>query len=760
MIRNDNIVLGNNNKIFKSQALFSYIEDNSYYNYYMYLGTSGITSNNPLYVYRNTPTGVQKFKFTTDRSISALISFIYTYDSSWKKNYIFGNLNSVYYIRYYTSGSYLVRGDLQKNMDQFSNLETLIIENSQFNKNINYINFPQKLKELYLYDTTLSGNINTFNNLENIEKISLTNCLFTGQLDSVGFNNLKYLYAYSLGNLNCNLNNLFDDNLDLNFLHLYNTSLFSGNLTNIDVSNLNYIYMMFVNNTSITGNITNWSFNTGLTVFSFYTVTTNNKIFGDLTNWDFSNTNMTQFLLHDNVVKNNITGDLSNWVLPDTLNTFQINSNSGITEIPQDFSNTNLSSFSLYKMYALNHISGCTFPSTINSIYLTNNPYIIDDINDLQINCLNITISQSKLFGNIHEYTIPSLTNYLNFNSNQITGYFSGITFNNIISTLVLSSNLMYGNVVGVVLPSSLITIEIAYNSNQYLDFNYGTFVTNNLVQFNFSNCSGVTGDLSNFIFSKKMTYLSFQNTHIYSDINNLSPYNVSTLYLDNCQLICDITNWLTGSTSSTGSLGLSNNPSLSGNTNNWNVNLYSYLSLSNTALSGRLKHNNIYQLYINNTSISSNINEDFNLSGTSFYVLEAYNSNIYGTLSGITLNKSFQTFMVHNNPNIVGSNEFIDYLFVYRKDWTTNYRKTVYIYNIGDTVTGTTESIGDLGTYTGHQWDLTEEQVNNLHIGTDYDGQGTNILWTSKQKIYWIREALISSSSTSRRYALFRISY
>ena len=79
---------------------------------------------------------------------------------------------------------------------------------------------------------------------------------------------------------------------------------------------------------------------------------------------------------------------------------------------------------------------------------------------------------------------------------------------------------------------------------------------------------------------------------------------------------------------------------------------------------------------------------------------------------------------------------------------------------NIGDTVTGASETLGDLGTWGGSQWDLTEEQVNNLAAGTDYDGLGTNTPWNSKQKIYWMVNAQTSSTNPTKRYINYYITY
>ena len=102
------------------------------------------------------------------------------------------------------------------------------------------------------------------------------------------------------------------------------------------------------------------------------------------------------------------------------------------------------------------------------------------------------------------------------------------------------------------------------------------------------------------------------------------------------------------------------------------------------------------------------------------------------------------------------GSNEFSNYLFANRKNWTRNYSNVSY-QSIGDTPTGTYQQ-GDLGTYSGDQWDLTEEQINNLAAGIDYDGGGSNVAWTSKEKVWW-NECARCPGGTVLRYCIMNIS-
>ena len=115
--------------------------------------------------------------------------------------------------------------------------------------------------------------------------------------------------------------------------------------------------------------------------------------------------------------------------------------------------------------------------------------------------------------------------------------------------------------------------------------------------------------------------------------------------------------------------------------------------------------------------------------------------------------------FSVYGNPNLYGADSFACYLFINRKNFTGSYL-TFYWYSIGDTVVGVSETLGSLGSWSGSPWDLTEEQVNNLVAGTDYTGTGSSTPWDSKNKMYWMKNALVSSSSTSKRYSCYQLLY
>jgi hypothetical protein len=758
MIKNGQFVLKNRDSfMFKTQMVNSYLESNYYYQFYMYLTTTGVTSIAPFNLYYSKITGMTKNKYITDNNDASILLGT-TNESSWKKIYTFGNCDAVTYIGTggYDGTTHYVRGNMQYFLNQFPNLEKLNLSRSYFNSGISYISFPKNLKYLYLNDTSITGNISTFKNFEKIEELYLLNTPFTGNFNNINFTNLNSLNLTSTNSFSLNLNTLIESNP--NFYRMSFTSLtaISGDTTNLDVSKINYIYWYLPYASNLQGYITDWSFNTGLSYFYLY----QQYLYGDLTDWDFSNTKITTFHLESPTVNNRITGNLTNCGLPSTLTTFEIINNSGITYIPQDFSNTALTTLRLTNCSKLQSISGCTFPSTLNYVYIINSYDLNDDINDIQLNnSQTIQIVNTALGGDINNFIIPSACTTLNLASNKITGYYSGLTFNNNISSLNLSNNLIGGNMAGAsVLPSTLRTLTLNNNSNLYMDLTTLTFNTMGLTTLNLSYISGITGDLSNFIMPSNITYIYLNNIHINSDLSKFNPYKATNLNIYSCyEVYGDLTNWLTGSTLSATNININSNPNLSGDTSNWIINNLQYFYCYTTALSGRLKHNNVFNLQIYNTNISSVLPTDFNFSNR-LYFFNASNCNLQGTLSGVTLYSTFSNFSIQNNTGVTGSNEFIQYLFVYRKSWSGT--KTIDISIIGDTLTGTSEALGDVGTYTGNAWNLTEEQINNLNAGTDYNGSGTNILWTSKQKLYWMKNAQVSSTNSTKRYVTFNITY
>ena len=800
MLKNGNAVIKNGNNITKSLVVNSYIETNDRVRYY--IETEGLSENNPLKIYVDDGDILDKKIFTTDILYNQLISYN-SYADVNKNIYVFGNVDSVKKLRiYYNYSNRPYRGDIKEFLNLFKNLQEFDMyiqtsyNTSLFDQDLTHYKLPINLKVLNFYDSVIRGNIEYIENFDNLETISFRNTKFSGSLNNVNFKNLKSFTFYNNTEL---LGDIDVISSNPEYIYIYYPNKLTGNLTNLNISNSNYIYLDINSSSSannIIGDISDWEFNTGLTYFYYNnTLSTNNQIYSDLSNWDISNTQLSSFIFNSyssTLYRSQIYGDLSQWKLPDTLNTFNL-TYVDVTDIPYDFSNTGLNNLivNYTQITSINNvifpdkqistvnlsynnivsISGVTFPN-ISNFYLEYQQSMADDINDINFSGItNISMSYNRLHGNIHEFVIPDNTEYIYFQSNKnISGYISGITFNDNIRYLSLNDNMIYGSIVGMVLPYSLNNILNLSNNDIYIDFDEGEFNTNQLTTLYLNNISGITGDLSNFIIGDRLNRLDLHT--IQDSYTDLSKLNIGTgirnLYIHNTNFYGDLTNWLTGTTINiTNQLFLHTNPNISGDTSNWNITSQACYLYNSPQLTGRLKHNNVYDLRINGTStipmnITSNIVEDFNLSNRMIYFYGQFGS-LTGNLSGVTLNTSFYQFYVNDNPDIYGSNEFIDYIFINRNVFTsTTWSNICYINisNIGDSVNGDLEELGDLGTYTGYEWNLSETQVNNLSNGLDYDGNGTNIEWNSKQKIYWFKNAQISSTNSGKRYITYNITY
>ncbi len=758
MLRNNSTVLSNGNKIFKSQAVDSYLSSVESYYMQWHVSLTGVTEDNPFKYYVQQPNALVKRIYNSDvTDYNQLISP--TSESSEKPIYTFGNLEAVTQLEY-LDGDYNKRGDLIGFLDQFPNMELFTIQ-SQFNYSISYASFPKNLKKFDIIDQYIYGDVNTFLNWDNLEYLKLYYCKFTGDISILLSSNLKHLEIVNTTNLDGDIENMF--NYPLNYLRIQNTTNIDGNIGNINVSGLTYIYLNVYRNDDMYGDISHWTFNDDLTLFYLYiNRTLPQGITADITDWDFSDTKCTEITIQgQSSFEYMITGDTSNWGLPDTLSTFRFY-NIDIETIPLDFSNTNLSSFYLQYCDEIQSISGTTFSDSIRTIYISANDSLNDNINDWSFNT-GLTqlqcISCNNVVGEINNFTIPENVTTLYFNGDYgINGYISGITFNDKIINMQLTNTSISGGLSNWVVGPSLRTLYL-YNTDVYIDFDDGEFHTSGLTNLRINSISGITGDLSNFILDDNLDSLYMYNSNMDSDLGNLviNPNLRDLRVYNNPDSYGDVTEWVSSGTTSLYTLNIFGNNNISGDTSDWNVNLTSTLTINDTSLSGRLKHNNAYQVYIQNTNISSNVAEDFNLSNRCYY-FRGENAALVGDLSGVTLFNNFYYFYVQDNSGVTGSDSFIDYIFINKKNFIYSTPR-INIENIGDTVTGT-EQLGDIGTWSGDENDLTEEQVNNLVDGTDYDGLGTNTIWTQAEKIYWMKFATISSTSSTRRYVNFQFTY
>jgi hypothetical protein len=740
MIINNGKILKNGSKIFKSQIVLPYLEVNCVGSPNAYMEISGATADNPLIFHYKTPTGITKNEYVTGGySLNTPV----TGENSYKQFYFSGNLNAPYYFQFqtpYNDGNY--NGNLANFIEQFPDLQELSFYSpSIFNQDLSYVTFSNNLQVLRLNDNTIFGNVNTFKNFGNfLINLGLTNCKFTGILTNVELGKLETLSLWYLNYLGGNFNDLINENPDLISISLYQCPLWNGNATTLDVSKLISINLDIKSSFQFTGNCTNWTFNTGLTTFQFI----NKYIDGDITNWDFSNTLCYGITINNEWTTNPyIHGSLSGWTLPSNLQYINISYISGITSLPINY-------------------TGCSmYFSNVQYDYL---PNVVQNINDFHFHphIYQLTIIETQIFGNIESFVTPTGVTSLQLGYNKLTGNFSGFTINNNLISLSLDGNLIDGDISGVVFPNALNTLTLSYNTGITLNLNANVFHRNNLTTLGLDGISGITGDFSNFIIDgSSMGYLTFNNTKITSDLSKFTGITkIQDFQAQSCQISSDITNWLTGTTMLQ-TLIISTNPFLSGDTTNWNVSGITSFYARYTNLSGKLKHNNVLYMDVSQTPISSNIETDINFSNQASSVQLSNCPNLTGNLSGVTLNFGIQYFNISNDGGIVGSNAFIDYLFINKYNFSqhTTYI-TIMIQGIGDSVTGTSETLGDLGTWAGNPWDLTEAFANNLADGKDWDGNDSNTPWDSKQKIYWLKNAEKTSTDPSRRYPFYTILY
>jgi len=734
MLINDSRILKNGDKIFKSQVVDSFLTNNNPNANNLYIGVSGASIINPLNVYYKTPTETNKYVQTSDNS-NWTIQFPTTSETSNKPYYFSGNLDGVYKLDFRNHNSYDYKGDVMKTINQFQNLEIFDIANdSNFNQSLTNASFPRTLRWLSLRDTTLTGDMGTLIGLDNLEYLELYYGGYSGSLSDLGLTNLTYLSLNTLSSLTGDVKEIVNNNPNLYHWYLWNCGQMTGDVTDMDVSNITYMNWYAASNNNITGSMSGWTFNTGMTYLQLYA----KEFGGDISNWDISDTNITIFALNNfNYNLNHIIGDLSGWVLPNTLTQVSFY---GIemTSIPQDYSNIlNLTSFSCQYCYD-----------------------VTDDINDIDFTGLagSLSISYTGLIGNLELFTSPTGVTTLQLRNSNFTGNLSGITIYSGSSNIYLDGNDLSGDVSDMQpFPNALNRLELDHNADVTLNLDAGEFNINGIDYLVLEYISGITGNWSNFVIPTTLNTLQLNQTPISGDISELDWTKITgTLHMHNCSLVTDISNWFTGTTTMT-QFHCYNNTELSGDTTNWNVESVTDLRINNTKLSGILNKTSVSLMQMQDTNISSNIETDLGFS--SLYYFTAHDTDMVGHLSGVSLYNNFYYFSIYNNPDIYGTNEFIDYLFVNRENWSRT-GSIMQFQSIGDSASGATETLGDLGTYGGNQWNLTEAQVNNLVAGIDYTGSGTNVAWNSKEKMYWQKNAQISSTNTTKRYKLINITY
>lgn len=739
MLRDGGKIIKNGNVIFKSQVVDSYLKTTETSYTWMRVNATGLTSTSSLSFYYKTPTATLKKVYTSD--MNTTVNFGTTGEGSEKSWYVCGEVEAVNSICLYGNSDRKWTGDLVGFVNEFPRIQCMDFgsHETDFNQDISYSSFPETLTCLKLYDSGLQGDTGTISGWNNLEDLCLhyTQSLSGNLHESIANRNLKSLCIYYGSNsLTPDLNCIINTSDCLGDLNIYRTCYASMCADTVDVSDMCTfcIYTTSTNN-DICGNMSGWTFNTGLT--QMYIGVRN--ICGDVTNWDFSDTQLDNFSYYNyGYYTSEISGNLSGWTLPSTLRFFTISYWRDITSLPE-FSGTSLSNLNIIQSPLLSgDVTTYIFPNTIRSIVINN----------------------TSMRGNLENFDFTNII-YPNFRYNCFSGDIGEINLNTGMTQLFFDGNYFTGNIADFDIPENVTYVGLGQNPYLCLDLST-SFNTGNATQVNFGGISGITGDFNNFELCDSLSYLYLCGINISAsnftclDTSGLIQFNAS------CSSISqDITPMFTGDTGSLASLYLCRNSNLSGDTTDWNISGICRVHLTCTDLCGRLCHNNIRCLMIDRTNISSCIDIDLDLSNRGYYFC-ANNSCIQGDISNQTLNYNcIRTYCVDNNPSLTGSNDFIDNVFTNRKNFSQSY-VTIGINDIGDSVTGMSVTLGDLGTYTGDPsgMDLTEEQVNNLVAGTDYDGNGSNTPWDSKNKIWWMKNACTSSSSTARRYSTFNLSY
>jgi hypothetical protein len=459
---------------------------------------------------------------------------------------------------------------------------------------------------------------------------------------------------------------------------------------------------------------------------------------GDITDWDFSGTCLVTLSLNNYNYNNSvITGDTSGWSFPDSFRTFYAYGWK-VSCLPEDYSNTCLNSYQLYQV--------CGAQNDINDI----------DFGD----CVaNVNINYTSLCGNLENYTFPSGLTQVVYSRSCFTGSLSGMTMPTGATNIQLCYNDFTGDIQDFNYPSTVSTLDLSYNPSVTFDLSQ-SYDTGNLINFYICGLSAITGSFSNLNAGNNLCRFYAANSNISATISGFDLNNLACINLQGSSISEDITEFLSGATGLC-SFCFANNPNLSGDTSGLDFSSLCVMVGYSNSLSGDMCHFNPYCIRMSSNNLSSDIGNDFDFSNRAYYIMFD-NNDLVGHLSGVSFNFSnIYYFWVNGNANVCGSNEFTNYIFVNRKNFT---RPTLYLYysSIGDTVSGTSEVLGDLGTYAGDPsgMDLTEAEVNNLVAGIDYDGGGTNTPWDNKNKIWWMKNACVSSSSTTKRYSTFNMSY
>jgi len=671
---------------------------------------------------------------------------------------MYGNLDSLTLLNNHNSSDQnYISGDLKSFIDSVQNLEELTLYQDKFTVNMDNFKWPNTMKTIDIsYSSNLVGDIGTMEGLENLEYLKLQRVdSFGGDIKSL--DNLTYLDVDSY----TTYYNMNSDLTEWNFV---------PNLTTL---RLRYTYGIY-------GNMSGFTFNDDFYQLDIYNIT-NSNLEGDLTNWDFGNcASLNRLSMSFSYsYKSNITGDLSQWTFNDNAVISSIYFRyADFTNIGLNLSNvTSLGSLSINTCNeATNEIGDILLPDNTQSMIIQYANKLSGSINDFIIpssmyslllnECNAITGDVIAVINNMNTGVTTSINIYGN---NLLSGDISGLTMWEGLAGCNIRDNNIGGTLSPTTSPIPSTLTWLAPSQNPIVLDLSSTYDFKNITQAYLNHLSGITGDFSN-IYAPKLTYLSLNNNTFNIDLGDLAlPWNIiQTLRVDYIDSpTSDITNWFSGSTADIRTF-YANESNFTGDISNWNMGNWSgnpgystFFQAQGSGLSGNIGNWNSpipRFFYIQDTAITGNITSlDFETNETQIIHIE--NSNMYSDLSGVTLDYRISYFYAYGCSGITGTDAFVDYVWLNRKNWLTTFR--IDITTIGDTITGTYQ-LGDTGTYpTGstspeYAWDLTEAELNNLVLGNDYDGGGSNTPWTQNEKRYYMLNAKVSSVSTTAKYTVY----
>jgi len=267
-----------------------------------------------------------------------------------------------------------------------------------------------------------------------------------------------------------------------------------------------------------------------------------------------------------------------------------------------------------------------------------------------------------------------------------------------------------------------------------------------NLTDFRI-NANQFTGDLSSWDLSSWINITHF-NIHLNQFTGDLSSWdlsnwtNITNFYIYSIQFTGDLSSWDLSNWTNITHFYIQSNQ-FTGDLSSWD--------LSNWT--------NIINFNIQPNQFTGDLSS-WDLSNwtniTYFYI---YSSQFTGDLSSWDLSNwtNIINFYIQSNQFTGLNNLTNDTFFDYRIDFTRT-TKTLNVSDNSESLTGTYQQ-PDLGTYSGNINDLTEIEIYNLSIGTDYDGGGTNTVWSTLEQV-WILELLeVSPTDSTKRYG-FDITY